>query len=111
MKRPCLDCGEPTTGTRCLECRRPLERAHHNRAYDDPNWKRLRDAVLWRWRRDHGDWCPGDDRHEGHATADLTVDHIVPLAAGGELLDMANTRVLCREANGRKGSRVEVSAR
>lgn len=38
------------------------------------------------------------------ANADLTVDHIVPIARGGGN-DSANLRVLCRSCNSRKGAR------
>lgn len=105
-KKLCIDCGAICAGTRCPDCQRPLERRHHNRAYDNPAWRRLSGWILASHRAKVGDWCPGDERHEGHACTDLTVDHVIPLAAGGELLDRENTRVLCREWNGRKGSRV-----
>ena len=36
--------------------------------------------------------------------ADLTVDHVVPLAAGGAPFDIGNTAVLCRSCNSTKGA-------
>jgi len=30
------------------------------------------------WRGEHGNWCPGYERHARPAS-DLTVDHVVPL--------------------------------
>jgi hypothetical protein len=51
--------------------------------------------VLRAWLGEHGDWCPGYQRH-AHRAADPTVDHVVPLAAGGAPLDIGNTAVLCR---------------
>ena len=51
----------------------------------------------------HGDWCHGYLR-PGHPAADLTVDHIVPLAAGGAPFDIGNTSVLCRSCNSTKGA-------
>lgn len=53
--------------------------------------------------RQHGNWCPGYQR-EAHPVSDLTVDHVVPLAAGGAPLDIANCAVLCRSCNSTKGA-------
>ncbi len=39
-----------------------------------------------------------------HPAADLTVHHVVPLAAGGGPFDIANTAVLCRSCNSTKGA-------
>jgi hypothetical protein len=39
-----------------------------------------------------------------HAASDLTVDHVVPLAAGGAPFDNGNTAVLCRSCNSTKGA-------
>jgi 5-methylcytosine-specific restriction endonuclease McrA len=38
------------------------------------------------------------------AASDLTVDHVVPLAAGAATLEIANTAVLCRSCNSTKGA-------
>lgn len=40
-------------------------------------------------------WCPGH-APPAHLAADLTVDHVVPLAAGGAPFDPGNVAVLCR---------------
>jgi len=61
-----------------------------------------RRRVLRAWRGEHGDWCPGY-RRPAHPAADLTVDHVVPLAAGGGPFDIGNTGVLCRSCNSTKG--------
>ncbi len=56
--------------------------------------------MLGQWLRDHGPWCPGDGvRHGPHVSWDLTLDHVVPLEAGGAPFDVANVRVLCRGWN------------
>src|SRR5574343_540809 len=106
--RPCLDCGEPAQGSRCPTharmARAPLDRATHNRAYDTPAWRRTRRAILARWVRAHGYWCPGWAR-DAHPARDLTVDHTVALASGGGMFDPDNLGVLCRSCNGRKGAR------
>jgi hypothetical protein len=62
--------------------------------------------VLRAWRGEHGDWCPGHGR-PAHRAADLTVDHVVPLAAGGAPFEIANTSVLCRSCNSTKGASIE----
>jgi 5-methylcytosine-specific restriction protein A len=50
----------------------------------------------------HGDWCQGY-RVPAHLSSDLTVDHIVPKAAGGKA-ELSNMSVLCRGCNARKGA-------
>ncbi|MEW2302564.1 HNH endonuclease [Streptomyces sp. NPDC006655] len=59
--------------------------------------------MLAEHRASHGDYCPGWGV-PAHASQDLTVDHVVPLAAGGTH-DRANLRVLCRGCNARKRDR------
>ena len=59
--------------------------------------------MLGAWRGEHGSWCPGHHR-PGHRAADLIVDHVVPLSAGGAPFDIANTAVLCRSCNWTKGA-------
>ena len=59
--------------------------------------------MLRAWRGEHGNWCPGYQR-PAHPASDLTVDHVVPLAAGGAPFDIANTAVLCRSCNSTKGA-------
>jgi 5-methylcytosine-specific restriction endonuclease McrA len=87
--RPCLDCGTPSRRARCPACQRP--RPARPKLYD------------WRWRklsraaRAAQPYCS-----ECGATTDLTADHVVPLAAGGELHPTV-VRVLCRPCNSRKG--------
>lgn len=104
-RRPCLDCGRPSTGTRCRFHAAIRERAHHNPQYSDPRYVALRRDVLSAWRDEHGNVCPGDDHHASHPAMDLTLDHLVPLVHGGSLLDTSNMRVLCRSANSARGAR------
>jgi len=59
--------------------------------------------MLRAWRGEHGNWCPGYHR-DAHPASDLTADHVVPLAAGGAPLDIANLAVLCRSCNSTKGA-------
>jgi 5-methylcytosine-specific restriction endonuclease McrA len=109
--RPCLGCGEPTERDRCPRCRAPIERSHHNRAYDSLAWRRFRSVILTRHRARHGDLCPGAPGHPAHPERDLTVDHIEPLARGGAMFSEANCRVLCRSWNGKLGAQAARASR
>jgi 5-methylcytosine-specific restriction protein A len=101
----CTVCGVVTSraGSRCTEHARQSNRSRHNALYSTRAWQRLSARVLRAWRGEHGDWCPGYQRPV-HPAADLTVDHVVPLAAGGAPFDIANTSVLCRACNSTKGA-------
>jgi 5-methylcytosine-specific restriction endonuclease McrA len=65
-------------------------------------WQKLSKQVLADWRRVHGDWCPGWGR-ASHYTRNLTVDHVLPLARGGDLT-AGPLAVLCARCNARKGA-------
>ena len=98
-------CGFVTSraGSRCTEHARQSNRSRHNALYSTPAWQRLSARVLRVWRGERGNWCPGYQRL-AHRAADLTVDHVVPLAAGGAPFDIGNTAVLCRSCNSTKGA-------
>jgi 5-methylcytosine-specific restriction protein A len=100
----CTVCGVVTSrpGSRCTVHARLSNRSRHNALYTTRAWQRLSARVLRAWRGQHGNWCPGYGR-DGHPAGDLTVDHVVPLAAGGAPLDIANCAVLCRSCNSTKG--------
>jgi 5-methylcytosine-specific restriction protein A len=102
----CTVCGVVTSraGSRCTTHAHQSNRSRHNALYSTRAWQRLSARVLRAWRGERGDWCPGYGR-PAHRAADLTVDHVVPLAAGGAPLDVANTAVLCRSCNSTKGAR------
>ena len=101
----CTVCGVATSrrGSRCTVHARASNRSRHNALYSTRAWHRLSARVLRAWRGEHGDRCPGYAR-AAHPATDLTVDHVVPLAAGGAPFDIANTAVLCRSCNSTKGS-------
>ena len=101
----CTVCGVVTSraGSRCTEHARQSNRSRHNALYSTRAWQRLSARLLRSWRGEHGDWCPGYQR-PAHLAADLTVDHVTPLAAGGAPFDIANTSVLCRACNSTKGA-------
>ena len=79
----CTVCGVVTSrpGSRCTEHARQSNRSRHNTIYSTRAWQRLSARVLRAWRGQHGNWCPGYQR-DAHLASDLTVDHVVPLAAG-----------------------------
>ncbi len=106
IARMCVGCGQATRhGSRCRSCATVHERLTHNRAYDSIAWRRLRGRLLAAHVGRHGWQCPGlDGEHPPHPSTDLTIDHVVPLRDGGELLDVENLRVLCRSANSARRS-------
>ena len=101
----CTVCGVVTSraGSRCTEHAGLSNRSRHNALYSTRAWQRLSGRVLRAWRGQHGNWCPGY-RRPAHAAADLTVDHVMPLAAGGAPFDIGNCAVLCRSCNSTKGA-------
>src|SRR5919106_799281 len=105
MVKLCTVCGVATSrpGSRCTEHARQSNRSRHNALYSTPAWQRLSARVLRAWRGEQGSWCPGYGRPP-HGTSDLTVDHVVPLAAGGAPFDIGNCAVLCRSCNSTKGA-------
>lgn len=101
--RPCLDCAELTTTTRCAQHTRAHQRRHHQakrarRPYTYAERKR-REAAVARHIQLHGHWCPGWDRPP-HPATDLTADHLTPVATGGP--EGGPLGVLCRSCNSRK---------
>jgi 5-methylcytosine-specific restriction protein A len=104
----CTVCGVVTSraGSRCSEHARQSNRSRHNAVYSTRAWQRLSARVLRAWRGERGNWCPGYQR-PAHVAADLTVDHVIPLAAGGAPFEIGNTAVLCRSCNSTKGASTE----
>lgn len=93
--RPCLACGEPTGESRCTDCTLPSTKPRDRVTRQNRGrWKRLSKRL-----RQLQPWCSACG-----ATADLTVDHRVPLEDGGDPYDLDNLDVLCRPCNSRKGS-------
>lgn len=110
-KKPCLDCGQLfTIGTsfirgdkrkRAARCPRCQEQADGRRDLSDPAVRRQRKAAVDAWVQAHGWVCPGW-RRDPHPSTDLTADHVVAVASGGNPL--GPFAVLCRSCNSRKGS-------
>lgn len=96
----CIRCGTPTlNGSRCVACNRGFRQAVRNPAYATRKWMARSTRELAEHRARYGNWCPGYGR-PAHPSADLTLDHIVPLALGGP--PDGATQVLCRGCNTRK---------
>lgn len=76
---------------RCHQCKAERQ-AHKNKTYNDPEYRRNREALLNSSAR-----C-----ERCGTTKDLTVDHIVPASLNGGS-HRANLRVLCRPCNSRRG--------
>ena len=94
LPRRCLGCGTKIpAGSRCPRCAHKANTA--SRGYGAA-WQRLARQAI----RSHP-WCV-----DCGATADLTADHLVPLALGGQRLDPANVAVRCRSCNSRRGATV-----
>jgi 5-methylcytosine-specific restriction protein A len=106
-RRPCLRCKVLTTNpSRCDRCaaeyqaQRDAQRGSASARGYTSTYRRTARAVISDHLTKHGARCPGWGV-PGHASTDLTVDHVVPLSAGGTH-DRANLRVLCRACNSRK---------
>lgn len=92
--KPCIVCGEPGETTRCPEHTRPDTRPRDRvTRNNNARWKNLSRRL-----RRQQPFCSNCG-----TTTDLTVDHITPLADGGDPYDLDNLDVLCRSCNSAKG--------
>ena len=95
--KPCLKCGEPCPEGRCDEHRvkeAPKRQTPQRLTRSRSTW-----INLSRRLRRIQPWCS----IPGCTDTDLTVDHIVPLAKGGDPYALTNLQVLCRSHNAAKG--------
>lgn len=110
---PCVDCGIPSWGERCLPCRAKFQTVRSNddyrvarqqRAHAAPGLNSYRRSLLlakWKQAGRSCAYCP--------APAD-TVDHVIPLVRGGTNFE-GNLVPACRRCNGCKGGRLVVEWR
>lgn len=98
MKRPCLDCGTPATGSRCPEHTRQAQRQRdirrgtaHARGYN-AEYRHNRRIVL----EESNYACRWCGRYAN------TVDHVIPLSRGGSN-DVGNLVASCAYCNSRRG--------
>lgn len=107
--RPCLDCGRPSSGSRCPTHQAKRERERPQRPTNltrDHAEQERRAAAVAAHRATHGEWCPGwGDRpaHDVTAPNILTADHDIAVAAGGDPHGPLTVR--CRVCNGAKADR------
>lgn len=104
MLRPCLDCGEPSAGSRCpahwseRQSRRDGRRGPFRARGYDAGWRRLSGEA-----RRAQPWCSDCGGREG-----LSVDHL-PGAwekrARGERLTLVDVEVVCISCNSKRGPR------
>jgi 5-methylcytosine-specific restriction endonuclease McrA len=102
----CSGCGgtdEPRNMRRgrCPSCYHEWERERNSRpqhrVWNAAPWRRARDAAKAR----DGHRCTAlENGHRCESRQDLTVHHVVPLAQGGEMYDLANLVTLCRSHHG-----------
>jgi 5-methylcytosine-specific restriction protein A len=109
--KECLDCGRLSDWSRCPEHRRARDRyrgSAASRGYDS-KYRRLRAEAIKDHIARYGEVCPGYGVLPHTATkAELSVDHIQPLADGGSR-DPSNFQVLCLTCNKRKGRSSDVA--
>jgi 5-methylcytosine-specific restriction enzyme A len=84
--RVCARCGRVVPARTACPCRPPFEGAGKRRKGQGDTWRRRRDGYLRAYPICAVEGC----RHLA-----VVVDHIVPLAEGGELWDMSNWQGLC----------------
>jgi 5-methylcytosine-specific restriction endonuclease McrA len=100
--KPCLDCGALSDQSRCPGHRAAVERGRKQRPTNTTrDWaeRQRRAFAVAAHRQVNGDWCPGYGV-QSHPSSDLTADHIVSVAKGGD--PNGPLQVLCRSCNGRK---------
>ena len=75
VRRPCLQCGVPTTATRCPTCQRQQDRARNaRRTWYHHGWEKRSRRARTAWIAEHGMTCPGHNRPP-HPADQLTLDH------------------------------------
>lgn len=106
--RPCLDCGEPSTASRCDEHRRAdLRQRQGERDKTSPHWNRNRWKKLSIRLRRMSPFC-----ELCGSTTQLQIDHIIPVSERPDLTFVVeNLRVLCARCNGARKNRVTETER
>jgi len=87
----------------CVRCNKLKQRKGPGRAYDQGEYRRNRQLLL-----KNVIYCV-ECRGLGTLNDPLTVDHIVPLSAGGSNA-LANLQVMHRSCNSRKGKKLVKNA-
>jgi 5-methylcytosine-specific restriction enzyme A len=103
--RPCIDCGDPTTGRngRCDPCRQQVEHTHDRARIEQPNRFRERGYdARWIASRDGPALSSRSVATAGPVTT-LTYDHL-PGAWEQKVITLADVDVVCRSCNGKRGA-------
>lgn len=101
----CTVCGTLTSGAGSRCSKHPEKSGANHPVHASREHQALRKRVISRWVGEHGWVCPGYQRPEHPVASDgLTLDHVVPLKAGGSPFDPRNSAVLCRSCNSTKGA-------
>lgn len=97
MNKPCLQCGDVSSTSRCDACKPPDRRARDRPTRTNgARWKALSKRL--RRQMPFCETCGAVER--------LGLDHIISLDEDPTLCyEVANLTVLCRDCNARKGSR------
>lgn len=95
---PCIYCGVISRSSTCRQCtaaiqaKNPFRRKTNKQRGYDHEWNKLSKLA-----RTIQPWCS-----KCGGTRDLTADHILSLANGGQNI-LENVQVLCRRCNSSKG--------
>lgn len=104
VAQSCRTCRNLTrNGVYCPACEKKANAAHQNPAYADPRYRAMRARAIAEHIRVYGPMCPGYGTQGPHPSNDLTYDHSVALANGGDILGPGVVR--CRSCNSAKGAR------
>jgi 5-methylcytosine-specific restriction protein A len=103
LNRPCLECRALTPGSRCPAHARAA-RPPINPAYRASGYRRTRTRLITEHQLHYGNTCPGwgTPPHPVTPPNQLTIDHQIPLSAGGTN-QPENLTIFCQQCNTRKG--------
>lgn len=95
--RPCMDCGKPTSNTRCQACEATRQRGRNQtRPHYQGDWAALSKKIRAEWVATNGWVCPGWHTPP-HPATDLVTDHVTARSRHA-------LTVLCRSCNSRKSA-------
>jgi 5-methylcytosine-specific restriction protein A len=112
LRKPCLNCGEPTDGTRCPECRTATSRYRHKPSPENAGYDKAFRRLSKR-ARSLQPFCL-DCAHPGSRDNPLTCEHLPgswEKRERGERLTLSDVAVLCRECNSKRGPQRSVVTR
>lgn len=104
-RTPCVDCGRPSSGTRCMACYQRSKPPPRERRpdLDDRAEKARRRRAVQEWVSVAGWNCPGFGDRPPHPATDLCADHATEVALGGPA-QPSGFGILCRSCNSAKSN-------